>query len=145
MKLLPAHCGIEMQKGPRIKRHLSLIRGPVVLRADLRKLGYSSSSLSATLRALIDQGVLVRIGAGIYAKAKPSVLSGKPIPVEPLEVLAPIALRKLGVEVQQARRYRDYNSCRTSQVPVGVVVNLGRQRVTRKIGFNGKFVEYEYG
>lgn len=127
----------------RIKLDLSLARSPVVLRTDLRKLGYSSSSLSATLRALIDQGVLVRIGAGIYAKAKPSVLSGKPIPVEPLEVLAPIALRKLGVKVQQARRYRDYNAGRTNQVPVGVVVNVGRQRVTRKIGFNGKFVEYE--
>lgn len=127
----------------RIKLDLSLARSPVVLRTDLRKLGYSSSSLSATLRALIDQGVLVRIGAGIYAKAKPSVLSGKPIPVEPLEVLAPIALRKLGVKVQPARRYRDYNPGRTSQVPVGVVVNVGRQRVTRKIGFNGKFVEYE--
>ncbi len=116
---------------------------PVVLRSELRKLGYSSSSLSAALRALIEQGVIVRIGAGIYAKAKPSVLSGKPIPVEPLEVLAPIALRKLGVKVQQARRYRDYNAGLMTQVPVGLVVNVGRQRVTRKIGFNGKFVEYE--
>lgn len=128
-----------------IERFIAETHSPVVLRADLRKLGCSSSSLSAALRTLIDQGVLVRIGAGVYAKAKPSVLSGKPIPVEPLEVLAPIALRKLGVKVQPARRYRDYNAGRTSQVPVGVVVNVGRQRVTRKIGFNGKFVEYEYG
>ncbi|QIM52830.1 DUF6088 family protein [Hydrogenophaga crocea] len=132
-----------MTLGARAKRHLSQTRSPVVLRSELRKLGYSSSSLSAALRTLIDQGVLVRIGTGIYAKAKPSVLSGRPIPVEPLEVLAPIALRKLGVKVQPARRYRDYNAGRTTQVPVGVVVNVGRQRVTRKIGFNGKFVEYE--
>lgn len=128
-----------------IKRHIFHGRSPVVLRADLHKLGYSASSLSAALRALIEQGVLVRIGVGVYAKATPSVLSGKPIPVEPLEVLAPIALRKLGVKVQPARRYRDYNAGRTSQVPVGAVVNVGRQRVTRKIGFNGKYVEYEHG
>lgn len=114
-----------------------------MLRADLLKLGYCSSSLSAALRALIVQGLLVRIGMGVYAKAKPSVLSGKPIPVEPLEVLAPIALRKLGVRVRAARSTRDYNSGRTNQVPVGAVVNVGRQRVTRRIGFNGKFVDYE--
>lgn len=134
-----------MKDNSRIARSVAVTRSPVVLRTDLSKLGYSSTSLSLALRALIDEGVLVRIGVGVYAKAKPSVLSGKPIPVEPLEVLAPIALRKLGVKVQPARRYRDYNAGRTSQVPVGVVVNVGRQRVTRKIGFNGKFVEYEYG
>ncbi|MBL0944550.1 MAG: S-adenosylhomocysteine hydrolase [Hydrogenophaga sp.] len=128
----------------RVARSVSLTRSPVILRADLHKLGCSSTSLSAALRALIDKGLLVRIGTGIYAKAKPSVLSGKPIPVEPLEVLAPIALRKLGVMVQQARRYRDYNAGRTSQVPVGVVVNVGSRRITRRIGFNGKVVEYEH-
>lgn len=131
-----------MTLGERVMRYLVQTRGPVVLRSDLRTLGGSASRLSGVLRSLIEQGVLVRIGTGIYAKAKPSVLSGKPIPVEPLEVLAPIALRKLGVKVRQARRYRDYNAGRTNQVPVGLVVNVGRQRVTRRIGFNGKLVEY---
>ncbi len=85
----------------------------------------------------------MRIGHGVYAKAKPSVLSGKPIPVEPLEVLIPIALHKLGVEAQEPRRSRDYNAGRTTQVPTGLVVNVGSRRITRKLGFNGKFVEYE--
>lgn len=129
----------------RLKRYLVQTRSSVVLRADLLRLGYSSSSLSAALNALITDGLLVRIGVGVYAKAKPSVLSGKPIPVEPLEVLAPIALRKLGVKVEAARRTRDYNAGRTGQVPVGLVVNVGRSRVTRRLGFNGKFVEYERG
>lgn len=95
------------------------------------------------LNALLQQGVLVRIGVGVYAKAKPSVLSGNPIPVEPLEVLAPIALRKLGVQVHSPQRSRDYNSGLTTQVPTGLVVNVGGRRITRKLGFNGKFVEYE--
>lgn len=87
--------------------------------------------------------MLIRIGVGVYAKAKPSVLSGRPIPVEPLEVLAPIALRKLGVQVHPPRRSSDYNAGRTSQVPTGLVINVGGRRITRKLGFNGKFVEYE--
>lgn len=136
-----------MTLGERVMRYLVQTRSPVVLRSDLRTLGGSASRLSAALRALLNHGLLVRIGGGAYAKAKPkpSVLSGKPIPVEPLEVFAPSALRKLGAKVQQARRYRDYNAGRTNQVPVGVVVNVGRLRVTRKIGFSGKFVEYERG
>jgi len=28
-------------------------------------------------------------------------------------------------------------------VPTGVVVNIGKQRISRKIGFNGKFLQYE--
>lgn len=126
----------------RVKQAIQRSRSAVILRAELRGLG-SSSQLSVALRALQDQGVLVRIGVGIYAKAKPSVLSGKPIPISPLEVLAPLALQKLGVNVQASRRVRDYNDGSTTQVPSGLVVNVGRQRVTRKIGFNGKVVEYE--
>lgn len=126
----------------RIKHFVATARSPVVLRAELRDLG-SASQLSVALNALLQQGVLVRIGTGVYAMAKRSVLSGEPIPVEPIEVLAPIALRKLGVKVQAPRRNRGYNSGRTTQVPVGLVVNVGDRRITRKLGFNGNFVEYE--
>lgn len=126
----------------RIRRFVARTRSPVVLRADLRGFG-SSSQLSVVLKALQRQGVLVRIGTGVYAKAKLSVLSGKPIPASPLEVLAPIALRKLGVEVQEPRGTREYNSGRTTQVPTGLVVNTGRRRIARRIGFNGRFITYE--
>lgn len=126
----------------RIRRYLARTRGPVVLRRELQALG-SASQLSVALRSLMAEGVVVRIGTGIYAKAKPSVLSGKPIPVSPIEVLAPLALRKLGVSVQEPQRVREYNAGRTTQVPTGLVVNTGRRRITRKLGFNGKLVEYE--
>ena len=86
----------------------------------------------------------MRLGVGLYAKAKRSVLSGQPIPARPLEVLAPMALTRLGVELLEPSRTRDYNAGRTTQVPTGIVVNTGRRRITRKIGFNGKFVEYEH-
>lgn len=131
-----------MKLETRIERAIMRSRSPVVLRSELRGLG-STSQLSAALKGLQAQGVLVRIGLGIYAKAKPSVLSGRPIPISPLEVLAPIALQKLGVKVQASRRVRAYNTGSTNQVPTGVVVNVGRRRITRTIGFNGKVVEYE--
>jgi hypothetical protein len=132
------HVNLEV----RVKQAIQRNRSPVILRSELRGLG-SSSQLSVALRALLDQGVLVRIGVGIYAKAKLSVLSGKPIPISPLEVLAPLALQKLGVKVQASRGVREYNSGATTQVPAGLVVNVGQRRITRTIGFNGKVLEYE--
>jgi hypothetical protein len=80
---------------------------------------------------------------GIYAKAKPSVISGKPIPVQPLEILGPQVLIKLGVYPRQSLQTAEYNAGRTTQVPTGIIVNAGKQRISRKIGFNGKFLQYE--
>jgi Family of unknown function (DUF6088) len=103
----------------------------------------SKASIKRSLKELILAGVLVRLGAGIYAKAKPSVISGKPIPVRPLEVLIPKALNKLGVRFKESAQTFKYNNGQSNQIPVGLVVNVGRQRISRKIGFNGKFVQYE--
>ena len=100
------------------------------------------ASVKRALKELTNIGVLVRLCMGIYAKAKPSVISGKPIPVQPLEVLGPQALTKLGVRQGQSLQTEAYNSGLTAQVPTGVVVNIGKQRISRKIGFNGKFLQY---
>ena len=92
----------------------------------------------------MDIGVVVRLGIGIYAKAKPSVISGKPIPIQPLEILGPQALTKLGVRLKESFQTAEYNAGRSTQVPTGIVVNIGKQRISRKIGFNGKFIKYEH-
>lgn len=110
--------------------------------ADFLAFG-SEASLKRALKALTSAGVLVRLGVGIYAKAKPSVISGKPIPVQPLEVLGPQVLIKLGVYPRQSLQTAEYNAGRTTQVPTGIIVNVGKQRISRKIGFNGKFLQYE--
>ena len=104
----------------------------------------SEASVKRALKELTDLGVLVRLGVGIYAKAKPSVISGKPIPIQPLEVLGPQALTKLGVRLKESLQTSEYNSGRTTQIPTGIVVNIGKQRISRKIGFNGKFLKYEH-
>lgn len=104
------------------------------------------TSVQRALAQLIEDGQLVRIGVGVYARAKRSVLSGKPIPVQPLEVLAPQALALFGVQVEPSRAVRDYNAGKTTQVPgSGVVLNTGKRRVTRRIAFNGQGPSYERG
>jgi hypothetical protein len=110
--------------------------------ADFLTFG-SEASVKRALKELTSVGILVRLGVGIYAKAKPSVISGKPIPAQPLEILGPQALAKLGIRPRQSLQTAEYNAGRTTQVPTGIVVNVGKQRISRKIGFNGKFLQYE--
>jgi hypothetical protein len=126
----------------RIRRSVRCRTDLVYRPADFLTFG-SEASVKRALKDLTSIGVLVRLGMGIYAKAKPSLISGKPIPVQPLEVLGPQALTKLGVRPGQSLQTAAYNSGLTAQVPTGVVVNIGKQRISRKIGFNGKFLQYE--
>jgi hypothetical protein len=85
----------------RIRRSIRS-RSELVFRpADFQPFG-SEASVKRALKELTDIGLLVRLGVGLYAKAKPSVISGKPIPIQPLEVLGPQALIKLGVRLKES-------------------------------------------
>lgn len=126
----------------RIQRSVSNKGADVFLRSEFEQFG-SAAQISRALSELQASGKLVKLGMGVYARAMPSVLSGKPIPVKPLEVLAPQALKKLGVEVNASRLMKAYNSGQSTQVPTGVVLNTGKRRIGRQLGFNGKLVQYE--
>ena len=127
----------------RIRRSIRSRSDLVFRPTDFQPFG-SEASVKRALKELTDIGLLVRLGVGIYAKAKPSVISGKPIPIQPLEVLGPQALIKLGVRLKESFQTAEYNAGRSTQVPTGIVVNIGKQRNSRKIGFNGKFIKYEH-
>lgn len=126
----------------RIKRSVSNRDADVFLRSDFETFG-SQAQVGRALTELQSEGLLVKLGVGVYVKAKPSVLSGKPIPIKPLEVLAPEVLKKFGVQVGESRQTREYNSGCSTQIPAGVVFSVGKRRIQRKLGFNGKLVQYE--
>lgn len=126
----------------RLRRSIANRTDDVFLRSEFDAFG-SRAQVGRAITQLQGLGVLVKLGVGVYAKAKPSVLSGKPIPVKPLEVLAPEIFRKFGVRTEPSRQVREYNAGSSTQVPTGVVVSTGRRRIQRKLGFNGKLVQYE--
>lgn len=131
-----------MDIAARIKRSVANRSDDVFLREEFDRFG-SPAQVGRALLQMQREGSLVRLGKGVYAKAETSVLSGKPIPAQPLDVLAPLALEKLGVAVRPSRLVQAYNEGRSTQIPAGIVIGIGKQRVTRKLGFNGKFVKYE--
>ena len=126
----------------KLKTSLRKRKADVFLRADFAQMG-SEAQLSRALRELVDEGTIVKLGVGVYAKAKPSVLSGKPIPVRPVEVLASQALRKLGVRTYPSRMVAAYNAGDTTQLPTSVVINTGNRRIARKLGFGRQIIRYE--
>ena len=89
----------------RMVRSIALRKGEVVVRADFESMG-SPSQISRALKELIEAGKIVRLGYGVYAKARPSTLSGTPVPRVYLEELAQEALEP---PMQQAltERYQD--------------------------------------
>jgi hypothetical protein len=85
------------------------------------------------LRDLVRKGRLMRIGQGLYARARRSSLDNKLMPEKGLATLKD-ALRRLGVETVPTRFERAYDEGRSEQVPTGRVVAIRGKRVRRKIG-----------
>ncbi len=131
-----------MRLQERMLRSIKQRTGNVILRADIAKMG-SPSQVSEALKALQSQGVLVRIGTGVYAKTRKSSVTGATIPAGSLETLAVETLKKLGVSVSAGSAAAEYNSGRTTQLPGTFVANTGRRRISRKIAVGGRSVKYE--
>ena len=126
----------------RIIRSVALRKGEVVLRADFERMG-SPSQISRALKGVVSAGKLVRVGYGVYAKAQPSVLSGKPIARQPLEAIAWEALQRLDVEVALGQAQQDYAAGNTTQMPMRATFNTGRRRISRQLVVGNRSVSYE--
>src|SRR5574344_1751453 len=74
------------------------------------------------LRSLIDESLLLRVGKGIYAKARKSTISGKIVPQDNLRDVAISAMNKLGVEVISTPAEKAYNDRLTTQIPHGFII-----------------------
>jgi hypothetical protein len=64
----------------RLLKRIDRKRGDVFLRADFDDLG-GYDQVGRALRQFIREGRLVRVGQGLYARARPSMTSGEAVPV----------------------------------------------------------------
>ena len=125
----------------RLMRRIARKRGDVFLRADFRDLG-GYDQVGRGLRQLVQQGRLLKIGYGLYTRARPSLLDGRPTRVKGLRALAAEALGRIGIQTAPTRLEQAYNAGRTTQVPTGRVVAV-RGRVRRKMSYNGVPLSFE--
>src|ERR1700730_4555500 len=126
--------------GSRILKRMERKRGDVFLRADFGDLG-GYDQVGRALRKIMREGQLVRVGQGLYARARASITSGEPVPARGLTSLTE-ALGRVGIETVPSRLERAYNAGETTQVPTGRVVGVKR-RVRRKVGYGGINLSFE--
>lgn len=126
----------------RIALSISRRKGSVFFPRDFKRIG-SSSQVGRALRALILEGRLVRVGHGIYVKARPSIISGKPIPGICLAEITQEALIKWGIPVRLGRAQAAYAEGRTNQVPYKTAFDTGKHRISRKITVGTSTVEFQ--
>ncbi len=125
----------------RVSYRVSRVKQDIFVRDDFADLaGYDQ--VGRSLRNMVKNGKLVKVGYGLYAKGRTSRFSGKVIPDKPLPELARQALERLNIETIPSSYERDYNEGRIDQVPTGRLIGI-RGRFSRKMGFDGKYVVFE--
>lgn len=95
------------------------------------------------LRKLIKDNLLVKLGYGVYSRAKISDLTGNVIPEKGLinggkEFLE----KKMGIKTYPTKYEKMYNNYQSTQIPTGRVIAVN-SRITRKIFFDGVSLKYE--
>lgn len=127
----------------RIARSLGMSKKKTVfLRSDFESFG-TSTRVTRALQELIAQGRIIRVARGIYVKARPSSVTGNPVPVESFEIVARKALAALGVDVQLGSAQKAYVGGLTQDVPMNIAIDVGSSRVSRRIEFGGREVKLE--
>lgn len=120
--------GSTMKLADRMRQSIRRRSGHVVLRTELAPLG-SASQVSEALKALQRDGELLRLGAGVYAKARRDETSHEVTPVVDAETLGREVALKLKAQVAEgAERAR--------------VLDTGGRRVSRKLTLGQKAVRY---
>ena len=132
-----------------LRNKISLMKSRVFSRDDLTT-DHSNSTqlrLNRALNVFMDEGLIIKIAHGLFAKAElMSFPDGKDkvILTEPFESVAIEALNKLGVKWEFGRAIRDYNEGRTTQVPSTFTIQL-KSRFRGSIHAEGRQVIFEGG
>lgn len=125
----------------KISKRIARKKLNVFLRDDFLDLG-GYDQIGRVLKHLVTKGKLIRLGYGLYAKAKISALNGETVPIAPLSKLGKEALSRLNVQTTPTKAEIAYQEGRSTQVPTGRMIGV-KGRVSRKIGYKGTYIAYE--
>jgi hypothetical protein len=114
----------------------------VFLRKEFNRLG-DYRQVSRAINEAAASGMLVKVGFGLYAKARPSTISGKPVPTAPLLAIGLEVMQKIGVKADVGKDAVALREGRSTQIPMLPIINIGKARVSRKIAVGSRQVVYE--
>lgn len=122
----------------RIERTMRSSSRHVFLPKDFASLSEPGPIFRA-LRTLMAQRKLLRLGKGVYAKARPSSLSDRAVLKNPagFQAVAEEALNRLGVQWQSSDAQVSFAAGRSAQIPVNPVVKI-KGRFARKLTYGNQ-------
>ncbi len=126
----------------RISASLRASKDGVFLRREFDRFG-DYRQISRAVKELVADGLIVRVGYGVYARARKSSLSSRTVPESTLVSIGLEAMRKLGVKADVGKEARALRDGLSTQVPMLPIISIGKSRVCRKIGFGKRTVLYE--
>lgn len=103
--------------------------------------------LNRALRAFMDEGLIIKVAHGLFAKAERLELPGghsQSVLTKNFESMALEALGKLNIQWEFSQAIQDYNSGKTTQVPAVFSVRL-KSRYRGSIKAEGRTVVFEGG
>lgn len=126
----------------RIIANLKYSKSKVFLRAEFNRYG-NYRQVCRVIKELTSEGKLLRLGYGTYIKARPSTISGKPMPEDSLTNIGLELMRKLGIDAKPGNDLRALIEGKSTQVPMLPVINIGKARICRKISVGNRVLVYE--
>lgn len=124
----------------KIEKAVNRIKSTAIMRKDLEKLG-GYDQIGRSLRKLVRNRKLLRLGYGVYAKTKISPLSGNIIPAATIDEIGKEVLKKLKKKFSQPLEDA-YNKGKSDQVPTGRLFFV-EGRMNRKLKYQGKRIYFE--
>jgi len=130
-----------------LKRKIGCLAGEVFSRCDLSRDDSNREQLrlNRALNIFIEEGFLIKISHGLYAKAKLMTLpngKAKPVLQASFEEVAIEALNKLAIKWEFGRAIQEYNAGKTTQVPTTLTIRL-KSRFRGTISAEGRSVLFE--
>ena len=126
----------------RILASLRASNSNVFLREEFNRFG-NYRQVCRVVKELLDEGRILRLGYGTYVKARPSTISGKPVPDDSLVNIGIEAMKKLGIKVNAGKDMQALIRGESTQVPMLPIVNIGKARICRKLSLGTRSLVYE--
>ncbi|MBS0357812.1 MAG: hypothetical protein JSS53_00870 [Proteobacteria bacterium] len=104
----------------------------------------SSRQVSRSLKDLVKMGELIKIGYGIYTKAYVSEYINKPIIKGGFDQACKEALTRRSIKWEPGSAEQAYNSGRSTQVPVRIIVYL-KSRFRGRLSYGNRKLIVEKG
>ncbi len=118
----------------RIETRVKRSKRSVFMRSDFKDIA-DYDQVGRCLRQLVREGLLLKISYGLYARARPNRITGKPMPDNPAGSDGVIieALERLNVDYSFDEVSQSSLSGQSTQIPAKVKVIPKSARFTRKI------------